>query len=33
MVGCDVGGDHRLCSGLVSVGQGVWNRKKNGGDC
>ena len=27
-----VGGDHRLSSGLIGVGQGV-ERKKNGGDC
>ena len=23
----------KLCSGLVSVGQEVWKRKKNGRDC
>ena len=27
---CAVGRDPRLCSGMVSVGQGVWKRKKNG---
>ena len=29
---CVVGGDHKLCSGLVGVFQGVWKRKTNRGD-